>query len=501
MSFRINANTTSYIDGAFVAPRATVRLPVINPANEEVISQLHEADAAEVDLAVAVAQREFDVGPWPRMSARERRQVFARVIQVIEANLDELAWLESANTGQTLRYARQFQIPRILESFRFYAEWLGQATELATQDGQSTLRYVQREALGVVALISPSNAPTALASTKIAAALSFGNTCVVKTSETTPLALARLMSLLSEGGIPAGVVNLVNGRGEVTGDALVRHPDVRAVSFTGGTATARRIASAAGEGLKRVDLELGGKSANIIMPSADLGAALDAALLGIYTNNGQQCFAGSRIVLHRQIADAFIEQFVARAEAIRVGDPLDASSENGPLATQASLDRISSYVEIARQQGCKLLAGGRRVAGLDKGYYFRPTAVLAPSNDVRVAQEEIFGPFATLLVVDSFDEAVKVANQSRYGLVSYLWTGDLREAMGGAQRIQAGNVLVNTPMLALDPRLPFGGYKDSGVGREGAQASRHFYTEEKTVTVALGLPPLPKLGAMATPAP
>lgn len=494
MSFPIPADTTSYIDGDFVSPGAATTLPVVDPADERIVSLLHEADAAEVDRAVAAARNAFLHGPWPRMAPAARKEVFARIIDIVGRNLDELAWLETANTGQTLHYARQYQLPRILGSFRFYAEWLGQATELATQDGDATLRYVLREPLGVVALISPSNAPTALASTKIAAALAFGNTCVVKTSEQTPLALARLMSLLSEAGVPPGVVNLVNGRGHVTGDALVRHPDIRGISFTGGTATARHIAAVAGEGLKRVDLELGGKSANIVMPSADLERAVDAALLGIFTNNGQQCFAGSRIVLHRAIAGTFIDHFVARAERIRVGHPLDPSSDNGPLAFRASYERVASYVEIAHGEGCKLLTGGVRAAGFERGYYFRPTAVLAPSNGSRVCQEEIFGPFASLVVVDSLDEAIGVANHSRYGLVSYLWTGDLAEAMDATRRIQAGNVLVNTPMLSLDPRLPFGGYKESGVGREGALPSRHFYTEEKTVTIALTPPVLPKLG-------
>lgn len=494
-AFPIPGQTTSYIDGGFVAPRGGFTIPVVNPATEEVISQLHEADEAEVARAVASARHAFAHGPWPRMTPAERKAVFGRIIALVERHLDELAWLETANTGQTVRYARNLQLPRILASFCFYAELISQATELCAQEGNAALRYVLREPLGVVALISPSDAPTALASTKIAAALAFGNTCVVKTSESTPLALARLMTILSEAGVPPGVVNLVNGRGNVTGTALVRHPEIRGISFTGGTATARSIAAIAGDGLKRVDLELGGKSANIIMPSANLDTALDAALLAIYTNNGQQCFAGSRIVLHRAIADAFIERFAERANRIRVGDPLDPASENGPLAFQRSYERVASYVDIARQDGCKILAGGKRAEGFDRGYYFRPTAVLAPSNNARVCQEEIFGPFASLLVVDSLDEAINVANHSQYGLVSYLWSNDLGEAMEATRRVQAGWMMVNTPMLSLDPRLPFGGYKESGVGREGAHPSRHFYTEEKTVTIALGAPALPRLGA------
>ena len=485
---------TSFIDGAFVPPRGEA-LDVVNPADESLAGTLHEADADEVAVAVAAADRAFREGPWPRMTPAERRQVFGRIVAAVRDNLDELAALETAATGQPIRYSRFIQLPRIIANFEFYAEWPDYALETAASEPGRALRYVLREPLGPVALISPSNAPTALASTKVAAALAFGNTCVVKTSENTPLALARFVELLHEAGVPPGTVNLVNGRGQVTGDALVRQPAIKAVSFTGGTATARHIAAAAGGGLKRIDLELGGKSANIVMPSADLDKALDAALLAVFTNSGQQCFAGSRLVLHRDIAGPFLERFAARAEAIRVGHPYDEASENGPLAHVNSRARVERMVAEALADGCELLAGGRRADGFDRGYYYRPTVLRAPSNDARICQEEVFGPVVAAIVVDSMEEAVAVANRSRYGLVSYVWTNDLAEAMAATAAIQAGWIHVNTPMLALDPRFPFGGYKDSGVGRDGAPAARSFFTEEKTVNFALALPPMPRLGA------
>ena len=486
---------TSFIDGVFVAPSGGHVLPVVNPATETVISDLHEADAEQVGAAVTVARRAFIDGPWPRLDVEARQAVFARVCEITAAHLDELAVLETAATGQPIRYTRDTQLPRVIRNFRFAAEMIGQSVERSAVEGTgAALRYVLREPIGPVALISPSNAPTALASTKIAHALAWGNTCVVKTSEQTPLALARFVELLTEAGLPDGTVNLVNGRGEITGDALVTHPDIAAVSFTGGTATARHIAAAAGSRLKRLDLELGGKSANIVLPSADLDLALDAALQGIYLNNGQQCFAGSRIVLHRAIAEEFIERFVERARRIRVGDPLDPATENGPVSSAAAYERLLRYVRFAAEDGARLLTGGRRAPGFERGHYLEPTAVLAPHTGVRVCQEEIFGPFATFLVVDSLDEAIKIANASTYGLVSYVWTSDLDEAMRASRQIQAGMCLVNTPMLSLDARLPFGGYKDSGVGREGALESRSFYTEEKTVVIALRPPAVRRLG-------
>lgn len=491
--FNIPEYVTSFIDGQWTA-RSQMLLPVINPATETQISLLSEADAQETGAAVEAAHRSFRSGVWSQAPAARKREVFHRIVALTEEHLDELAWLETLNAGLPIRYARARQMPRIVRNFNFFADWLSQNIERGGIQDDAYLRFVSREPAGVAALISPWNAPLALASTKIAAALAFGNSCVVKTAEQTPLAVARFMEILSQAGVPPGVVNLVNGRGHVTGDALTRHPLVNVISFTGGTQTGRAIAAVAAPQLKRVDLELGGKSANIITASAVMDDALDGALTSIYTNNGQQCFAGSRILVERTVAQEFIERFVARARAIRVGDPFDGQTEIGPLANAAHYARVQGYVEIARADGAELLTGGKRPAYCERGYYFEPTAVLVNSNQSRVCQEEIFGPFATFQVFDDFEEALQLANASDFGLAAYLWSSDLGQCLAAARSLQAGVVLVNSPMI-LDSRFPFGGYKDSGVGREGIEGMSHFYTEEKTVTVALRRPAMDRLGA------
>jgi len=299
--------------------------------------------------------------------------------------------------------------------------------------------------------------------------------------------------LLHEADLPPGVVNLVNGRGPVTGQALVSHPGVDVIGFIGGTATGSAIMGSAAATIKKVGLELGGKSANIVLASADFDQALDGSLLAILTGSGQQCLAGSRVLIERPIADEFIEQFTARMRNIRIGDPFDPATELGPMAFAAHRDKVLSYAGIAQAEGAKLLCGGRAAEGFGDGYFIEPTAVLASSNQSRVCQEEIFGPFASLLVVDGIDEAVRIANESQYGLVSYLWSRDLPTVMDAARRIQAGTVWVNTP-LARDLRAPFGGYKQSGLGRDGLQSSVELMTEEKTMMVPTGSLQLPKLG-------
>lgn len=503
MTLQLPSVVTSYIGGQW-QPASTTLLDIINPATGQAVSRLSEADAQETARAVDTAWQSHRSGVWRDLPALEKQKVFRRIVAITQSRLDELAALECVNSGLPLRYLRNRQLPRICRNFDFFGDWLTQNVEKAGTQDDAYLRYVLREPAGVAALISPWNAPLALASTKIAAALAFGNCCVVKTAETTPLAVARFMDILTEAGVPPGVVNMVNGRGQVTGNALVSHPSVRVVSFTGGTGTGRAIAAAAAPGLKRVDLELGGKSANIITATANLDDALDGALTSIYTNNGQQCFAGSRILLERSIADGFIQRFVERARAIRVGDPLDPSTEVGPLANAAHYARVMSFVEGAEAEGGRILCGGKRpklpdgVQGgegsLKGGYFLEPTAVLVKSNDVRICQEEIFGPVAAFQVFDTFDEALEIANASEYGLVAYLWTNDLQQAQRAARTLEAGVVLVNTPML-LDLRFPFGGYKNSGMGREGIEGMRHFYTEEKTVTQALKRPAMERLGA------
>jgi 5-carboxymethyl-2-hydroxymuconic-semialdehyde dehydrogenase/aminomuconate-semialdehyde/2-hydroxymuconate-6-semialdehyde dehydrogenase len=301
------------------------------------------------------------------------------------------------------------------------------------------------------------------------------------------------MELIAAAGVPAGVVNMVCGRGAITGEALVRHDEVNLISFTGGTNTGRAVLTAAAAGLKPCSLELGGKSANIIFASADLERALDGALLGIFSNNGQQCLAGSRILLERPIAQPFINAFLERTRKLRIGDPMDPATEIGPLAFRAHLERVLSYAEIATADGAELLIGGSRIKERERGFYMHPTAVLASDHRSRICQEEVFGPFATFLIFDEIEAAFALANDTRFGLISYLWTDHMPTALRGRQALRSGVVWINTPMVR-ELRAPFGGLKDSGMGREGGNSSMQFYTAEKSATMPVSTVPLTRLG-------
>ncbi|HTI67080.1 MAG TPA: aldehyde dehydrogenase [Caulobacteraceae bacterium] len=484
----------SFIGGAPGDAAGGFEIPVIDPATEAVVSVLREDDAVDVDRAVAAARDAFDNGPWPRMEIGERKAVLRKALAHVAAHAEELAWLECIETGVPLWDIRGRKIARVVETFEFFMEVAGGMAGETFQQNSKYLTYVTHEPVGVVAGLAPWNSPMSLGAMQVAPAIAFGNTCVLKPSEHTPMALYRLVQLLNEGGLPPGVVNLVNGRGPVTGEALVAHKGVDLVKFVGGTETGRHIMAAAAKGLKKVGLELGGKSANLVFADADPDEALDGALLGIFSNNGQQCLAGSRILVQRQIADDFIARFVERARNIRVGDPLDPKTEMGPLAFRQHYERVLSYVDVARADGAKLLVGGTRAPGFDKGYYVSPTAVLAPDNDARVCREEIFGPFATFLVFDTAEDAIRIANQSSFGLVAYLWSTDIRKVMQVSQAVRAGTVWVNTP-LTRELRAPFGGYKESGLGRDSAKDSIEFFTEKKTTTIPVGKLAIRKMGA------
>lgn len=482
--------------GSSATPGGGIDLPVFYPATGEQISTLTEDDTASVAHAVAIARRAFDSGPWPGMSVPDRMEVLERCRATILDHVDELARLECAATGLVFAELKARHMVRAAYNFRFFAEHISQSAGQRYDQTPGYVTTVSRVPVGVAALIAPWNAPVALATMKIAAALAFGNTCVLKPSEQTPLALARVVELLQE-VLPEGVLTLVNGRGPVTGAALVEHPDIDLVSFTGGTETGRSIMSAAGRNLVPCTLELGGKSANVVFASADLDRALDGALLGIFSNNGQQCLAGSRILLERSIHDAFIERFVERAARIRVGDPMAADTEIGPLASAAHMNRVLGFADIARADGGTVLTGGARRQDLGPGYFIEPTAVTVPSNGARVAQDEIFGPFATFLPFDTPEEAAAIANDTTFGLVSYLWSDHLPTVMQMSEAMRSGVVWVNTPMMR-ELRAPFGGFKTSGVGREGGAACEAFYTEDRTVSIPTVPPTLRKLGANPT---
>lgn len=474
------------------------RLAVINPASEQQFAWLSCANASEVDQAVSAARDNFDGrddgSSWRHMPVRERQEVLRRCAALIRQESDELARLESLAAGLPMAHLSARQVPRAAENFEFFADTIGQMAGETFEQEAGYLTLVTREPAGVAALLSPWNAPLALSSMQIASCIAFGNSCVVKPSEHTPLAIGRMVELLEAAGVPAGVINLVNGSGPVTGDALVSHPDIDRIAFTGGTETARHIMAAAAQNLTPVHFELGGKSANIVFADANLEQAVDGSLVNIFSNNGQICIAGSRILVQRAVADEFIEQFVHRTCQLRVGDPLDPRTEVGPLAYEAHLERVQSYARLAREEGAEVLCGGRRHPGFDKGYYMEPTVVKVESNQLRICQEEVFGPFVSIQVFDEEEEALAIANDSRFGLVAYAWTADLARSLRLQEGIQAGTLWINTPLLR-DLRAPFGGFKQSGIGRDGPRQSAGFFTEEKATIVPRKPVSIKKLGS------
>ena len=481
---------TSFIDGKWVTGEGAARVPIVSPMTEETIAEIAEADAAEVDRAVQAARAAFASGEWRRSTVAHRQQVLRRVAALIRERKEEIADREVCNTGVPIKQVLGRHVLRAAANFEFFADFIGQSHNESYEQEAPYLTIVRREPVGVAALVAPWNAPLALATMEMAGALAFGNCAILKPSELTPLEFVPLMEILKEAGIPDGVVGLVNGTGPETGAALVGHPGVDAVAFIGGTETGRHIARAAAGNLSKYTAELGGKSANIITANCDLERALDASLIGIFSNNGQQCLAGSRILVEAPVAERFIEKFVARAQALRIGDPYDPETELGPVISRAQYERVLGF---ARGEGVEVLTGGKRAEGFDKGFYVEPTVARARDNSMPVCQEEIFGPFATFLTYETIDEAIAIANDSEFGLVAYLWSDDLPTVMRVQDALEAGTIWVNT-QVARDLRAPFGGYKNSGVGRTGGLSSRALFTEEKVVTIPMESFPIARLG-------
>ena len=419
----------------------------------------------------------------------ERQRVLRRIAALIREREDDLVRRELLNTGIPIRQIRERHVRRAAMNFEFFADYIGQASNESFEQEAPFLTIVRRDPVGVAALVAPWNAPLALATMELAGALAFGNCAILKPSELTPLEFVTIMEICRDAGVPAGVVGLVNGRGTVTGQALVAHPGIDVVAFIGGTETGRHIARAAGGNLKKYVAELGGKSANIITASANRARALDAALVSIFSNNGQQCLAGSRILVEHSIAEEFIAGFVARTKRIRVGDPADPATEVGPVISHAQYDRVLRFAADA-----EVICGGTRAEGFERGYYVAPTVARASDNATPLCQEEIFGPFATFLTFRDIDEAIAIANDSQFGLVAYLWSDHLPTVTKAAELLEAGTLWVNTP-VARDLRAPFGGFKNSGVGRTGGHASRGLFTEEKVLTMPMADFPIARLGA------
>jgi aldehyde dehydrogenase (NAD+) len=456
-----------------------------NPSTGEVLAEVAEGGAEDVDRAVTAAREAFERGKWATMDARKRGRILYAVADALEAKADDLARLETLDNGKPMREARAFDIQGTIDCFRYYAGWADKIDGDVIPIPGPFLNYTRREPVGVCGQIIPWNYPLQMAAWKVAPALACGNTIVLKPAEQTPLTALELARIAHEAGLPAGVLNVVPGFGESAGAALVRHPDVDKIAFTGSTEVGKIIQREAAGTLKRVSLELGGKSPNIVLADADLDAAVKGATSAIFYNTGQACTAGSRLLVEESVRDDFLEKLVKRAESMRPGDPLDPRTRMGPLVSEEQLARVMGFIETGKSEGAELVFGGDRAqVGGGGGYFLNPTIFSGVTPEMTIAREEIFGPVLGVTSFRDAEEAIEIGNRTIYGLAAAVWTQDVRKAHKIAHALRAGTVWINM-YHTLDTGSPFGGYKQSGYGRELGKYALDLYTQVKSIWVNL----------------